>query len=147
VFTDLVLGFSLAHPGDLNTKEETFDLSEKGAAPAITQRILTFQTASGLPGMRIGVAPNPIGFSLEDWVSTYPGWPSEPSELVVAGKRALLFPINQLGEGNPVIYLEHAGYVYGIAQIPSSTNVNGVSKPVLSESDYQTVLDSLRLSP
>ena len=141
-YTDSELGFSLARPEGWVLSEQTLEYPPKNGNPAVQVRALTFKTAKGLFTLGLALAPNPAGLSLEDWVSTYPGWPGQPSNLVVGGQPALRFPIDQQGERFPQIYFEHEGVVYTV-----QVNVYGHQgkPPSVSETDFQRIIEEFRL--
>jgi hypothetical protein len=144
-YLDTATGLSLEYPQNLKITEETSELSARPGLPAIEQRGLTFESAEGLPGMGIAITPNPTGLSLEDWIRTYPGWSSEPTEVSIAGERALRFPINAMGEPNPVIYFAYTNYVVSVKRIPSNVQSDGL-RPVMTESEFQRLLTSMRVT-
>ena len=128
---------------DLSVKEEEIELMGKSGNPPVLQRIITFSSTTGIPGVRLGIAPNPSNLTLDEWVTTYPGWSTEPTESTVAGERALIFWIGELGEPDPVIYFQHSGTIFGITRFPSNTEVGGELKPVVSEGEFQAILSSI----
>lgn len=142
LYADPELGFSFERPNNWALSEESVEYPPKNGHPAVEVRLLSFRTAKGEFALGLALAPNPGGLSLADWVSTYPGWPGEPSNLIVDGRDALLFPIDQLGEHFPQIYFEHEGVVYTV-----QLNVYGHQgkPPGMSEEDMQRLIDGFRL--
>ncbi len=140
-YVDPGLGFSFLYRSDWTISTDYYELPAKKGNPAVTFRSVTFENPEGAQTIAFGVAPNPAGLTLEDWVASYPGWPSEPESVTVTGQPALLFPINQLGERFPAVYFKSGPYV-----ISMSANIYGSGgealPPGMSEVDFQRVLDS-----
>jgi hypothetical protein len=144
-YLDAGLGFSFSYRSDWTISTDYYDLPAKKGNPAVRQRSVTFRNAEGAQAIALGITPNPADLTVEDWVASYPGWPSEPESLTLAGQKAILFPINQMGERFPF-----ACFKYGGSVICLSGNIYGSKAgalpPGLSEPDFQRVVDTFTLS-
>jgi hypothetical protein len=145
-YVDPELGFSFPHPKGWTSSTEYYELPETKGNPEVLLRSVTFRDDAGHPTITYAVAPNPAGLTLEDWIASYPGWPSEPGHTTVAGQPALIFEVNQLGERFPGVYFEFEGNV-----ISMSGNVYGAGgdavPPSLTESEFREVIDRIDLTP
>ncbi len=139
-YDDKESGVSLPSPVGLAVSVDFTDLPENEGIP-IRARLLIFRNAAGVPALSLGIAPNPNDLSLEDWAKTYTGFPSQPQSITIGGEPALLFPIDQMGERHPQVYFRHGGSVFVLAG-----NVYGSrgGDPVLSEADFQRVIEGFR---
>lgn len=142
--SDTASGLSFEYPAGLKVSGSSVEVTGKDGVVRI-HRIITIETSSGLPGASLAIAPNPDGLTLKEWIEANPGWTSEPTETTVAGRPALLFPLNASGEAKPVIYFSLKDNVISVKRIPSNTQ-DGGSKPVVSEAEFDRLLGSIRVA-
>jgi hypothetical protein len=140
--SDTATGLLFEFPAGLNVSESSVDVTGKDGVVRV-HRIITIETPSGLPGAALAIAPNPDGLPLQEWIEMNPGWTSEPTATSVASQPALRFPLNASGEAKPVIYFAYGGFVISIKRVPSNTQNDGL-KPVISETEFERLLASLR---
>ncbi|MFQ6019687.1 MAG: hypothetical protein ACE5KW_02915 [Dehalococcoidia bacterium] len=145
IYLDRELKFSFPHPQGLTVSVEHSDLPERNGNPRVRFRTMTFSDAEGVPALSLTIVPNPNDLTVEEWVTTYRGRPSEPQAVTIGGEQGLLFPIDTMGEQSPHVYFRHRRFVYDLA-----ANVHGSEErghpPVLSEADFQRVVDGFRFS-
>lgn len=135
--TNLILRFP---SGDF--EEDTFDLPAKGKLPPVEVRSLRFIADSGVLAISLSIAPNPAELLLEEWITTYPGYPPDWSEIRIAGERGLVVPINSLGEPTPTIYFRHEQNVFTLAANFHGYAMWGAPAPMTVE-QYEEMLRQL----
>jgi hypothetical protein len=142
VYMDPERGFSFPHPPGLTLSQQFFDQIDESGQRVGQVRTLSLRHPSGTPAISMAIAPNATSLSLEDWIKTFPGWPSEPRRLTIGGEPALLFETNQMGQRHPGV-----SFTDGDAVLSISANVYGASElgvtasPGISETDFQRVMD------
>jgi hypothetical protein len=145
IYVDPERGFSFAHPPGLTLTEQLFDQTDNSGQRVGQVRALSFRHQSGTPAISMAVAPNPNSLTLEEWIRTFPGWPSEPRPVTIGGESALLFETNQMGQRYPGVYFRHADVVLSISANVYGASELGVSASSgISESDFQRVMDGFR---
>jgi len=143
-YTDTASGFTLPVPEGFSATERSIDYPEANGIPAFQGRTISFSTVEKSPISGVLVAPN-HGLSIEAWVSTYPGWPSEPSEIMVGGERALRFSINVLGEPAAEIFFNHGDSIYGLFGGVYGDGHSGLP-PTITEADLQKIIQGFRFT-
>jgi hypothetical protein len=93
----------------------------------------------------VAAAPNDNDLSLEEWIKAYPGWPTEPQLLTIAGEPALRFDKNALDEPDARVYVMHKKTVYTLAGNVFGSGEGGYAAGI-SEGDFETVLLSFRFT-
>lgn len=142
-YVDPELGFSFPCRSDWTISTDYYDLPARKGNPAVRLRSVTFHNPEGAQTIAFGVTPNPADLTLEDWVASYPGWPSEPVSLTVAGQRALLFPINVMGERFPAIYFKYGRFVISLdGNIYGSGG--GALPPGINQAEFEFILENFR---
>ncbi len=138
-YLDAELGFSFPHAPGLTSSEDF---------PHDAKRIVLRDTF-GVVAFSVVASPNPDGLTLEEWIKTVPGWPteppdwlpSEPEAIAIGGETGLLFRIDQVGQPNPTVYFGHGDYIF-------SVRANfGVKGSPLNEADFQHVVDGFTFGP
>lgn len=145
VYADPEAGFSFPHPGGLTLTEQSYDALDKSGSNNVRVRTLSFRRPDGTPAISMAIAPNPNSLTLEEWIRTYPGWPSEPQNVTIAGEPALLFETNQSGQLYPSVYFRRGDSVFSISGNVFGASELGVSSPPgITESEFQRVRDGFR---
>lgn len=148
VYGDSERGFSFPHPPGLTLTEQIFDELDKAGKPTGQVRTLSLRHPGGTPAISMAIAPNPGNLSLEDWIRTFPGWPTEPRPVTIGGESGLLFEINQMGQRYPGAYFRHADSVFSIsANVFGAAELGVSAAPGISETDFQRVMDGFRFGP
>jgi hypothetical protein len=93
----------------------------------------------------VGVTPNPSALSLEDWIRTYPGWPSDPTSLTIAGAPGLRFSRNVLDEPADFVFFQHAGYIFELSGGVYGSPEGGYG-PTITRADFDHVIDQFRFN-
>jgi len=154
VYVDPALGFSFPQPPGLVATERSYETHETDACPANQVSGTGFNDSDGIPIVGVGVAPNPCGLSVEEWIRTYPGWPCEPNgyptcepaDVLVAGERGIRFSINVLGEPAANIYFGHDGLIFELSGNVFGSGHGGYSAAI-SEAEFQVIVEGFRFAP
>ena len=144
-YTSVALKFSVAHAADLTVSQRTSELREQKGDSVIQQRVVTFTGADGVFAFYVTSGPNDAGLSLEQWIKTYPGWPTEPQAGTIGGQAALRFDRNALDEPDARVYVVRGATVYTLAGNVFGSGEGGYG-PGIQESDFETVLQSFRFA-
>jgi hypothetical protein len=139
-YTDAATGFEIPIPQNAVRGDKTVELPAKNGYPAVQQRLISFSNEDGSGLVGVGVTPNPGALPLEDWIRRYPGWPSEPTPVTIAGEQGLRFSRNVMDEPADFIFFAHAGYIFEL-----SGNVYGTPEagygPTITKADFDHVID------
>lgn len=140
IFVDERTQLSFPYPKGNGIDEASVELPGKDGIPPVVSRQIVFKNEADLPTISISISPNPGGLDLETWIRTIPGWPSDPREIFVSGRPALLFDIDQAGAANPTAYFRLGEDVFGIRG-----NVAGGagSSGVIDYDEFLKVLDGV----
>jgi hypothetical protein len=137
-FREESLGLTIPYPPGLTQTEQTYDLFDTTGAIVGSTRSITLAAAGQDPALSIAISSNPGILKLEDWIRSFPGWPSEPIRRQIAGLDGLYFEVNQMGEKYPAVFFAVGGTIVSI-----SGNVFGVGggAPTITGIDFESVLN------
>jgi hypothetical protein len=144
-YTDDIAGFSMPIPEGSSRKEQTIDLPEKGGYPAAQQRLIGFVNKDGVGLVGASVAPNPGDLKLEDWIRTYPGWPTEPTSVKVDGEPGLRFSRSVLDEPADFVFVKHDGFIFELSGNVFGSGEGGYG-PTITKADFDDVIDGFRFA-
>jgi hypothetical protein len=140
--------FVLEYPPHLTVApEQSAQLTAGGQYPEVTMQILHFTTSSGVTALDLGVVPNPLNLTVQEWIDAYDpcaadydrGLPQR-YETTIKGQLAVVCPVDQLNQINPRVYVaagEHIFVIVGnVEGLPSNNEPPGLTK-----ADFDSVLN------
>jgi hypothetical protein len=145
MYSDAAAGFNMPIPENTVRNEGTVELPAKNGYSAVQQRLISFVNQDGAGVVGVGVTPNPSALSLEDWIRTYPGWPSDPTSLTIAGAPGLRFSRNVLDEPADFVFFQHAGYIFELSGGVYGSPEGGYG-PTITRADFDHVIDQFRFN-
>lgn len=148
VYEDPQLGFSFPYPSGLVATEQLYDQLDKSGNKSGQLRTLSFRHSNGTPAISVAIGPNPDSLNLEEWIRTFPGWPSEPQVVSIANEQGFLFEINQTGQRYPAVYFGHGGFIFSISgNVFGAAELRVSASPGITAEDFQRVRDGFRFVP
>jgi hypothetical protein len=149
-YVDPELGFSFPHPKGLTA---TVDISEppaKAGDPAT--RLLTFRDSAGRAVFGLAIIPSP-GVALSEWIGEFDPCVSQADgqdsleNRTIGGKSGLWCPFNQLGQPNPIFYIERDGVIFSLGPILTASIEEGTPVPPrLTEDGFERIVEGFGFS-